>query len=335
VARRLASLYPTIITRSPTTWGAIFHASNTAPSFATIRTALRAQLMPVLGRALAASDPDVVLSVHPLLNHITAALLRREGHRRALMTVVTDLVDVHRGWACRAADLVVVPTEAAERAARRWVPADRIRLLGMPVDLRFRPPAAGESAVIRRHLGLDEHRPTVLVAGGGEGSGGLYDQVRVLSEQQQPWQVIAVCGRNDRLRRRLLHLRLETPTLVLGFVDDMPDLLRASDVAVGKAGPGAIAEALATGVPLVLTSYLPGQERSNVRFVVESGVGRYAPRPQRLLAAVSDLLCGDDDECRQMRARAASVTTPGAALETATACLELADRYRAASQASR
>src|SRR5206468_12522505 len=126
---------------------------------------------------------------------------------------------------------------------------------------------------------------TVLVAGGGEGSGGLLDQVRALSERPQPWQVIAVCGRNERLRRRLLGLRFETPTLVLGFVDDMPDLLRASVLAVGKAVPGAISDALATGVPLVLTSYLPGQERGNVRYVTEAGVGRYAPRPDALLGA--------------------------------------------------
>jgi len=335
VARRVASLYPTIINRSPTTWGAIFHASNTAPSFATIRTALRAQLVPVLGRALRAAEPNVVLSVHPLLNHVTAALLRREGRHRALMTVVTDLVDVHRGWACRSADLVVVPTEAAERAARRWVAADRLRLLGMPVDLRFRPPQPGEPAVIRRRLGLDEGRPTVLVAGGGDGAGGLPDQVRTLSEEPQRWQVIVVCGRNERARRALLRQRFETPTLVLGFVDDMPDLLRAADVAVGKAGPGAIAEALATGVPLVLTTYLPGQERSNVRFVVESGVGRYAPRPARLLSAVNDLLCGDEAACQEMRARALALTRPGAATEVAKACLELAARYRAASHASR
>jgi len=155
------------------------------------------------------------------------------------------------------------------------------------------------------------------------------------TERPQPWQVIAVCGRNERVRKRLVHLRFETPTLVLGFVDDLPDLLRASDVAVGKAGPGAITEALATGVPLVLTSYLPGQERSNVRFVVESGVGRYAPRASRLLAAVSDLLCGDEDARRQMRERAAALTRPGATLAAAGACLELAARYRAVSQASR
>jgi 1,2-diacylglycerol 3-beta-galactosyltransferase len=340
VARRLSSLYPTIIKRTPAGWGAIFHASNTAPSFAAIRAALHAQLRPVLRRALRAGEPDVVLSVHPLLNHITAAVLRREPRRRALMTVVTDLVDIHRGWTSRAADLLVVPTEEAERAARRrGLSADRVCLLGMPVDLRFRPAELGEPAAIRRRLGLDEVRPTVLVTGGGEGSGGLLDQVRALSQRSHLWQVIAVCGRNERLRQRLLGLRFETPTLVLGFVDDMPDLLRAADLAVGKAGPGAISEALASAVPLVLTSYLPGQERGNVRYVTEAGVGRYAPRPDALLGAVSELLCGDTCAYDEMRSRAAGLARPHAALDAAGACLELAARsrgaYRAASQASR
>ncbi|HXM54745.1 MAG TPA: glycosyltransferase [Candidatus Dormibacteraeota bacterium] len=336
LARRISSLYPTIIKRTPAGWGAIFHASNTAPSFTAIRTALYAQIRPVLLRALHEADPDVVLSVHPLLNHVTATRLPYEPRRRGLMTVVTDLVDIHRGWVSRSADLVVVPTVEAERAARRrGVPADRVRLLGMPVDLGFRPPRSGEPAAIRRRLGLDEARPTVLVAGGGEGSGGLLDQVRALSGQPQPWQVIAVCGRNERLRRRLLAQSFGTPTLVLGFVDDMPDLLRASDLAVGKAGPGAIAEALATAVPLVLTSYLPGQERGNVRYVTEAGVGLYAPRPGRLLQAVSGLLGGESSAYLEMRHRAAALARPEAALDAAGCCLDLAASYRAASQASR
>ena len=336
IARRISSLYPTIIKRSPAGWGAIFHASNTAPSFTAIRTALYAQIRPALLRALHESDPDVVLSVHPLLNHVTATRLPYEPRRRALMTVVTDLVDIHRGWVSRSADLVVVPTVQAERAARRrGVHADRVRLLGMPVDLRFRPPWPGEPAAIRHRLGLDEARPTILVAGGGEGSGGLLDQVRALAEQPRPWQVIAVCGRNERLRRRLLGQSFATPTLVLGFVDDMPDLLRASDLAVGKAGPGAIAEALATAVPLVLTSYLPGQERGNVRYVTEAGVGIYAPRPGRLLEAVSGLLGGRSGAYRQMRALAAALARPRAALDAARCCLDLAASYSAASQASR
>jgi len=336
IARRISSLYPTIIKRSPPTWGAIFHASNTAPSFAAIVAALRSQLVGVLQQQLRLADPDVVISVHPLLNHVTAAVLQRESRARGLMTVVTDLIDVHRGWLCRRADLIVVPTQQAYRAAlRRRMLSERLRLFGLPVDLRFRPPMPGEPAVVRRRLGLDAQRSTVLVAGGGEGSGSLWDQVLALALEPHPWQVIAVCGRNDRLRDRLLGVQFQTPTLVLGFVQDMPELLRACDLVVGKAGPGAIAEALATGVPLVLTSYLPGQERSNVSYVVESGVGRYTPSPDRLLRAVDELLAGSDSGYPAMAARALELAHPGAALHIASACLALAAGYRATSHASR
>ena len=335
-ARRVTSLYPVIIRRSPTAWGTIFHATNTAPAFAAVRAVLRAQVPAVLQAQLAATDPELVLSVHPLLNHVTAAILRRRRRRAPLVTVVTDLAQVHRGWACRSAALVVVPTEMARAGVLRWgVSPSRVRVLGLPVDLRFRPPEPGERDSIRRRLGLQPERPTVLVAGGGEGSGGLLEQVRALALAPQPWQLIVVCGRNEPARRQLLATRLATPTLVLGFVDDMPDLMRASDLAVGKAGPGTIAEALTTGVPMVLTSYLPGQETGNVRYVAATGAGAYAPRPARLLATVEHLLTGDGVLYRQMAARAAELARPGAALAIAASCLETAAAYRAAGQASR
>jgi 1,2-diacylglycerol 3-beta-galactosyltransferase len=336
IARRVGSLYPTIIKRSPRTWGAIFHASNNPASFVAIKAALRAQLTPVLERQITAADPDLVISVHPLLNHVTAALISRGGRARGLVTVVTDLVDVHRGWACRRADLVIVATEAARAAAlRRRLPPERVLNLGLPVDLAFRPARPGEKQNLRRRLGLDEERPTALLVGGGEGSGGLLAQAQVLAAGANPWQLIVVCGRNQALQRHLLGCSFGTPTLVLGFVDDMPDLMRASDVVVGKGGPGAVAEAIASGLPIVITSFLPGQERGNVRFVREAGAGRYAPRPPRLLAAVSDLLRGDASAQREMAARARALSRPEATLEIAAACLSVARGYRAEAQASR
>ncbi len=175
------------------------------------------------------------------------------------MTVITDLVDFHRGWTFSQADLVVAPTERARKVAlRRRVPADRVKLLGLPVDLRFRPPAPGEKQALRRRFGLDEHRFTILVMGGAAGVGHLAAQVRMLASERQPWQLVVVCGRNEKLRRRLYEIEAMTPMLVLGFVDYMPELMRACDLVVTKAGPGAIAEALATGVPLVITGFLPG-----------------------------------------------------------------------------
>src|SRR4029077_9453193 len=129
------------------------------------------------------------------------------------------------------ADLVVAPTEAARKVAlRRRVPADRVKLLGLPVDLRFRPPAPGEKQALRRRFGLEENRFTVLVIGGAAGVGSLAAQVRELTVEPHPWQLVVVCGRNEKLRRRLLETEVATPTLILGFVDYMPELMRACDL---------------------------------------------------------------------------------------------------------
>ena len=335
LARRLASLYSPLIQRSPTAWGAVYHSSNTKPTFAAIRAVFGPPVRKKLIELMDQHDPDVVLSVHPLLNHVGFQAIQRSGRPRALMTVITDLIDFHRGWTFSRADLVVAPTELARKVAlRRRVPADRVKLLGLPVDLRFRPPAPGEKQALRRRYGLDQARFTVLTMGGAAGAGHLLKQVRVLAWEPHPWQVVAVCGRNERLRRRLARVNFATPTLILGFVDFMPDLMRACDVAVTKAGPGAIAEALATGLPVILTGFLPGQESPNVDFVVDSGFGSFAPKEDDLLEEVRVLAEGGPT-WQTMSRKAAELARPYASSDIAHECLLLAARYRASAHASR
>jgi len=280
-------------------------------------------------------DPDIVLSVHPLLNHISHQAIRKSGRPRALMTVITDLVDFHRGWTFSQADLVIAPTELARKVAlRRRVPADRVKLLGLPVDLRFRPPAPGEKHALRRRFGLDESRFTVLVMGGAAGVGHLTQHVRALAWEPYQWQLVVVAGRNEKLRRRLEELRFATPTLILGFVDYMPELMRACDMVVTKAGPGAIAEALATGLPLIITGFLPGQETPNVDYVVDSGFGAYAPKDSDLLDEVRVLAEGGPT-WREMSRKAQELAHPYASSDIARECLLLAARYSASAHASR
>src|SRR5256885_3879939 len=149
---------------------------------------------------------------------------------------------------------------------RRRVPADRVKLLGLPVDLRFRPPAPGEKQALRRRFGLDEHRFTVLVMGGAAGVGHLAAQVRSLAEGAHPWQLVVVCGRNEKLRRRLTEIEASTPMLVLGFVDYMPELMRACDLVVTKAGPGPVPPAPGTRPPPVIPRRLPGPGPPQVHF---------------------------------------------------------------------
>ena len=335
VVRNLAALYSPVIRSSRRAWGALYHSSNTQPTFAAIRAVFGPSVRKVLRDLLKEHDPDVVLSVHPLLNHVAHQAIIKSGRPRALMTVITDLVDFHRGWTFSHADLVIAPTERARRVAlRRRVPPDRVKLLGLPVDLRFRPPAPGEKQALRRRFGLDEQRFTVLVMGGAAGVGDLAAQCRELAQERHPWQLVVVCGRNEKLRRRLLESEVATPMLVFGFVDYMPELMRACDLVVTKAGPGAIAEALATGLPLVITGFLPGQETSNVDFVVASRIGAFAPKGEDLLDEVRVMAEGGPT-WREMSRNAEEMSFPYASSDIARECLLLAVRYRASTQASR
>jgi 1,2-diacylglycerol 3-beta-galactosyltransferase len=71
----------------------------------------------------------------------------------------------------------------------------------------------------------------------------------------------------------------------------MPDLMRASDVLVTKAGPGTIAEALIASLPMILYSKLPGQEDGNVRFVESVGAGVWAPEPLQVVRTLTRWIC--------------------------------------------
>jgi UDP-N-acetylglucosamine:LPS N-acetylglucosamine transferase len=63
----------------------------------------------------------------------------------------------------------------------------------------------------------------------------------------------------------------------LGFVEKMAEYMVAADILVSKAGPGTISEAAALSLPVLMTSFLPGQEEGNVDFVVDAGFGAYCP----------------------------------------------------------
>ena len=65
----------------------------------------------------------------------------------------------------------------------------------------------------------------------------------------------------------------------LGFVTNMAEHMVAADVLVTKAGPGTIAEAAAVGLPVMLTSFLPGQEAGNVNVVLDGGFGDHCEDP--------------------------------------------------------
>jgi UDP-N-acetylglucosamine:LPS N-acetylglucosamine transferase len=100
----------------------------------------------------------------------------------------------------------------------------------------------------------------------------------------------------------------------LGFVTNMAEYMVAADILISKAGPGTISEAAALSLPVMLTSYLPGQEEGNVDHVIDGNFGDYCDDsdPSTVAEEIADWLL-DEDKLKKMSVAAKNTGAPHAA----------------------
>ncbi|MGB5047591.1 MAG: glycosyltransferase, partial [Caldilineaceae bacterium] len=169
-----------------------------------------------------------------------------------------------------------------------------------------------------------------LLVGGGEGMGPVGAIARAvaarLAADGREAQLVVVCGRNESLRRELAAVAWPLPVRVEGFVRNMPEWMAASDCVVTKAGPGTIAEALISGLPILLTGFIPGQEEGNVPFVVDNGVGAYSEKPEEIARLLSRWFGPERAHLEEMGHKARSMGRPQATFEIVDEIVALLDK---------
>ncbi|HEY2639610.1 MAG TPA: glycosyltransferase [Streptosporangiaceae bacterium] len=318
--RWLVGLYGPNIRLAPWLWGVLWRSSGSPRALGRLRRTLLSPTYGSVARAVAASEPAMIVAFHPMTADPAVRARDQGSSGQPVVTVVTDLITTHLSWRDAAVDRIIVPSAAiADRCQQDGMPAGRFTEIGLPVAAEFcQPPATGpERRALQASLGL-RGRFLVLVTGGAEGSGGLHRRAAAILRHVENVDVAVICGRNQAVRRRLNRLAARTDgrLTVCGFVDNMADWLRCADVVVGKAGPGTIAEAACCAAPLVLTSYVPGQEAGNAEFVVEAGAGIHAPRTRQLAAEIGRLR-DDRATLAAMRAASGRLGRPEAAADIA------------------
>jgi 1,2-diacylglycerol 3-beta-galactosyltransferase len=310
-------LYGPVVDLLPGPYGLLWHSSNRGRSSDYLLRAVAPLSFDRLEEIVRSTEPEVIVSTHPLGNHSVAWLRERLRWGMPLITVVTDLVTIHRCWLCPAADLCLVPTEQARRQALdAGFQADKVKVIGLPIHLKFAH-APRDRQQLRRELGLGEDKLTVLVIGGGEGMGHVFSIARAVAQAGLDIQLVVVAGRNEALKSRLESVSWEVPTTVLGFVDNMPALMHSADLLVTKAGPSTISEALGCGLPMLVSGALPGQEEGNAEWAVATGAAIFSPTPQELVLALRELARNGAESLARMRQRAREAARPDAALTAA------------------
>jgi processive 1,2-diacylglycerol beta-glucosyltransferase len=267
---------------------------------------------PRLARLLDAVAPDHVVSVHPTPAAALSFLARRGRPIPSHTAVLTDFV-AHGQWLSSHVERYCAPADAvAEALVRRGAPATRVTVTGIPVDHVFAQPRDGTA--LRRAMDWSTRQALVLVmAGSAGGLGRLEEATRVVAAMEPPCQAVAVAGRDEALRRRLVSAVAASGRVqVVGFADNVRDLMAAADAVVTKAGAVTLAEALAAEVPVVCFGSLAGHEARNERFLVGAGAALAARSPDELAQALATLL-RDRRPLGPMRDRIRDLRRPEAA----------------------
>ena len=210
--------------------------------------------------------PQIVVSVHPMVQHFFARALRELGllDRIPLVTVVTDpCYGFWRGWACDEVSLYLVATEEARQQLLDYdVPAEKIKICGVPIHPKFQHQSEDQKLAARVELGLDPERFTMFINAGWVGGGNIphiFEQMVDGGEQLKNSQAIFLAGRNDKLRQQAEEIakRAPFPTKVIGYSGAMEKLMGAADVMVSKLGGLTTFEALASRLPIIADTITP------------------------------------------------------------------------------
>jgi hypothetical protein len=244
----------------------------------TIRLRRRTLVRYLAAHLRAGSRPLAVVSVMPNFNGVIRDACQRALPGVPFTVVLTDYADFPpRFWIEPGLERVVVGSdEAARQAAVMGVPAGGVfRASGMILHPRHY--ANHDRLTERRSLGMSESDFVVLVVFGGKGSPEMVPIARGTLAGSAHAKIIAVCGDNPGLVRRLESLAAAEPhrLKVYGFTDRLPAFLTAADLLVTKPGPGSLAEAFNRGVPVVVAHSMDTipQERFNLLLVRDWGVG--------------------------------------------------------------
>jgi 1,2-diacylglycerol 3-beta-galactosyltransferase len=309
--------YPTWVNYGRMLYALSFHASNGRRRVAAIRRVFEPISDPVAEDLVRSAPASVYVSCHPVYNQAIPLAIRRIGVPARFINVVTDLVSGHVAHYFPEVDHCIVPTEEARsEAIENLVPADKISVTGQPVWPDFRT-RMGNRAETRRQLGLDDSKPVVLLMGGGDGMGQLGITGREIAFSGLPLQLVVVCGRNQAVKRDLEFINPRVPMKVLGFVNNIPELMGAADILVTKAGPGTLAEAFIAGLPILLYDAVPGQEEGNVDYVVNRGAGAWCPLLPSAVIKQLRLLLADPQRLDSMRRASRQLARPDSALDIA------------------
>ena len=283
--------YLAALKTAPEIWEWMYDNADFKERTAKIRELLNRGNSRKLQRVLDEFDPDTIVCTQAFACGVMASWKRATGRKTpVLVGVLTDFV-AHRYWADPDVDLYIAPSEETRRnLISQGVSLERVAAFGIPTNERFQLPVDKE--VVIKSLGLKSDLPKILVMGGSLGLGPMKSVIRKLNKLPQPFDIIVVTGKNEELQEQLARKgpQLRHTTRILGFVENVHELMEIAEMIITKPGGITTAEALVKKLPMIIINPIPGQEAKNTDYLLSQNVAVEAEDANDVMLFVDEFL---------------------------------------------
>lgn len=231
--------------------------------------------------------PDLIISTHPFSSQMVS-YLKRKGHLNCdLATILTDF-SMHTQWLVGneyGNYFFVANDKMKEQLINYGVKEEKIYVTGIPLSSKFKRKIDNNETF--KLFNLNPEKKTILFFGGGEFGLGKERTVQILDSLIRnviEYQIVAISGKNEKMKKKFEEVvnyeNAEDRVRVLGFTDKVPELMKISNIVVTKPGGLTTSESLASGLPILVISPIPGQEEENAQFLEAKGVGIWIKKDQ-------------------------------------------------------
>ncbi|NQT95833.1 MAG: hypothetical protein HQ572_05225 [Candidatus Omnitrophica bacterium] len=268
--------YLEIVRRIPELWGYLFDRS-----YKYKKPTLTSRLHHTIGNMYLAPlvkyvrefKPDALVFTHFLGWEALGSLRRLKVLNIPFFCIVTDFT-IHSFWISRYVNKYYVATAGEARILKSHGFRDKqINVTGIPVSPAFAKPFSRTK--LRKKLKLSKGIPVVLLISGRYNLTGYEQLLASFKDVKQRLQIIVLAGKNKLLMSRLKHIAKglkNKKVAVYGMVDNMHELMQASDIVVSKPGGLTTSEVLASRTLMGVIDPIPGQEMRNSDYLLEAGV---------------------------------------------------------------
>lgn len=297
-------------------WPIIYGLGEHRPFQKLIRYSVKFQSLGRLKKLLREKCITDVVSFHFALSPSIADAIKSVNKNIRLTVIATDPFTGPSAWFYnRTLDYIVSSEEFRNFAEEKChIPNDHVRVMPFLLNKKYRTVVSdSEKISLRKEYGFDEHKKLVLLAGGGEGLPGTLKIINQCILHKADFSVAVVCGRNKALQKSLTLLAKANSRLdlhVFGFVDFMDSLIKMSDLVVSKAGASTIMEIVSLKKPLIINTYIHGQELGNMRFVVKNGGGFFIRHSADIYRRINRIFASEESyQACLARAQGLSIDT--------------------------